>query len=112
MGQHLLVSKDLHSTLLEMRQIAQGVEWLHQKRITHADLKPNNILLKEGQLIIADVMPPAFRGCLRLRELEGTYDYFAPELHLGEATSACDIWSLGVIFLEMFHERRIRSLSG
>ena len=44
----MLIKRELHATLLEMKQIAQGVEWLHRANIIHGDLKPNNILLHEG----------------------------------------------------------------
>jgi len=106
----LLIRKEMQQTLLEMKQIAQGVEWLHRRGTPHADLKPSNILLKEGQLVFVDVLPPFFRNCVRLRDTDNTYDYFAPEYFSGVVSFASDIWSLGIIFVEMFYGRRMREL--
>lgn len=96
--------------LLEMRQLAQNVEWLHRKKVPHGDLKPTNILYNDGQLMLSDVMMPAFPHCLRQRNIEGTYDYFPPEHFSAILSPASDIWALGIIFLEMFHGKRLRLL--
>lgn len=99
-----------------------GVEALHDMRIIHCDLKPDNILVTpEGHLTISDFglsvswldrghegyPSEHFRG----RRLAGTDGYMAPEIvhrlldpnmpRRGNFGFAADIWSLGVIFAEL-----------
>ncbi|KAG0599871.1 hypothetical protein M758_12G184200 [Ceratodon purpureus] len=45
----------LHEAMDIALQIAVGVEYLHNNRVTHGDLKPNNVLIgsgKEGRLLV------------------------------------------------------------
>lgn len=102
--------KEMGHILQEMKQLAQCVEWLHSKGVVHGDIKPTNILYKDSQLLISDMMMPAFSHVLRLRDTPGTYDYFSPEHFSSLLSPASDIWSLGVIFLEMFHRKKVREL--
>lgn len=93
-----------------MKQLAQDVEWLHQKGTPHGNLKPSNVLILNTHLHLAEPLLPTFPYSLRLRPIEGTCDYLSPEFHQGVISMAGDVWSLGVIFLEMFHCRRLREL--
>lgn len=56
--------------------MAQGVRLLHQKHIAHGNLKPNNILIKDSNLYLSDMISPSFSKCLRFRNIAGTYDYY------------------------------------
>lgn len=96
--------------LLEMKKIAINLANLHRNKACHGDLKPNNIFLKEGNLILGDITIPSFTNTLRLREIQGTYDYFPPEHYQGGVTMSGDIWSLGLIFLEILMRKSIREL--
>eukprot|EP00041_Stephanoeca_diplocostata_P025195 m.654879 g.654879 ORF g.654879 m.654879 type:complete len:738 (-) comp22693_c0_seq3:251-2464(-) len=84
-----------------MRQIAQGLEFIHDKNIIYRDLKLENILLHKAQdtLVFADFglskkLPPNERT----KTICGTIQYMAPEL-LNDEPYGQDIdwWSLGVI---------------
>jgi serine/threonine protein kinase len=44
--QHLIKKKELSQTLLEMKQIAQHLSLMHQSKLSHGNLKPNNILVR------------------------------------------------------------------
>lgn len=91
-----------------LRQILEGVHYLHVNSVLHRDLKPQNILLSaDGGVRIGDF------GLARALTVEDhghplspdvvTFWYRAPELLLGEEcyTSAIDIWSVACIFVEL-----------
>jgi serine/threonine protein kinase len=109
-------------TLKQLSLQISGLEALHDMRIIHCDLKPDNILVyPDGHLSISDFglavswLDPryndypshAFRG----RGLGGTYGYMAPEIisafqnpdgpRRGNYGFAADIWSMGVIVAEL-----------
>jgi polo-like kinase 1 len=88
-------------TRFYMRQILQGVSYLHQKRIIHRDLKLGNLFLNdELQVKIGDFGLAAtieYEG-ERKKTLCGTPNYIAPEiLHKKGHSFEVDIWSLGCI---------------
>ena len=87
-------------------QILSGVAHCHAKRIIHRDLKPQNILIdKNAKIKIADFgLARAFSIPNRpYTEEVATLWYRAPEILLGsiEYSTPIDIWSVGVIFVEM-----------
>jgi serine/threonine protein kinase len=90
-------------------QILDGIDWLHQLGIAHRDVKPENIVCSDGGtrvrivdfgLATSDSTSSEF-GC-------GSTFYIAPEC-LGEwsksatsyATRSADVWSLGVILVNL-----------
>lgn len=90
-----------------MRQLAEGVGYLHDNWILHRDLKTSNLLLNNrGQLKIADFGMARYVGDPpppKLTQLVVTLWYRAPELLLGAKTydSKVDMWSIGCIFGEV-----------
>lgn len=90
-----------------MYQILSGVAHCHAKRVIHRDQKPQNILIdrKSGKIKIADFgLARAFSIPNRpYTEEVATLWYRAPEILLGsiEYSTPIDIWSIGVIFVEM-----------
>ena len=88
-------------------QLLQGVAHLHASGIIHRDLKPANIMLSRNhQIKIAD-FGLAKRWKTNLPTTPGmkvvTAWYRAPEIFLGDpkAGSAIDLWSIGIIFIEL-----------
>ncbi|XP_026148700.1 serine/threonine-protein kinase 17A [Mastacembelus armatus] len=86
-----------------MKQILEGVAFLHQNNIVHLDLKPQNILLTSssplGDIKIVD-FGLSRRVCNHheLREIMGTPEYVAPEvLNYEPISTATDMWSIGVL---------------
>lgn len=89
------------------KQIASALARIHSLGITHRDLKPGNIMLRDdGTLALID-----FGLAKRMRleqeitgsgQIFGTPYYMSPEQgHADEVDSRSDIYSLGVIFYEM-----------
>lgn len=89
-----------------MKQLIDGIGYLHSHRILHRDLKPQNLLLDdEGHIKLADFgLSRSFTVPTRTYTHEVvTLWYRAPELLLGAKmySTAVDIWSLGCIMVEM-----------
>lgn len=87
------------------RQVILGVEYLHYQKIIHGDLKPENLLLAEGDVIkVADLgVCNEFLGddsSIDQRTATGTPAFRAPETLSGQKIyfdgKSADVWSLGV----------------
>jgi histidyl-tRNA synthetase len=108
-----------------LRQILEGLAYLHKMGIMHRDLKPSNIFFTRGDIKIGDfglatrqneglqaaaaAHPPAADWA---SDSEATHDqtsgvgtalYAAPEQERGRAgyTAKVDLYSVGVVFFEM-----------
>jgi len=86
-------------------QVLKGLQYLHQQGVIHRDIKGANILsTKEGQVKLAD-----FGVATKLNETRksdsvvGTPYWMAPEIieMTGQQSSACDIWSVGCVTVEL-----------
>ncbi|XP_028699522.2 serine/threonine-protein kinase Nek11 isoform X2 [Macaca mulatta] len=85
-------------------QLLLGVDYMHERRILHRDLKSKNIFLKNNLLKIGDfgVSRLLMGSCDLATTLTGTPHYMSPEAlkHQGYDTKS-DIWSLACILYEM-----------
>ncbi|XP_075154871.1 phosphorylase kinase gamma isoform X1 [Haematobia irritans] len=93
-----------------MRQIFEGVEYIHAKNIVHRDLKPENILLDENHNVkITDFgFARQLKDGEKLTDLCGTPGYLAPETlkcNMFEGSPGygqeVDIWACGVIMFTL-----------
>ncbi|XP_068306893.1 cyclin-dependent kinase G-2-like [Pyrus communis] len=89
-----------------MKQLLEGVEYLHDNWILHRDLKTSNILLNnEGELKICDFgLSRQYGSPLKpYTSLVVTLWYRAPEILLGtkQYSTAIDMWSVGCIMAEL-----------
>lgn len=86
-----------------LRQILEGVSFLHAHDVVHLDLKPQNILLTSasplGDIKIVDFgLSRIMKHNEELREIMGTPEYVAPEiLNYDPISMATDMWSIGVL---------------
>jgi serine/threonine-protein kinase len=91
------------------RQLCAGLAAAHDKGVLHRDLKPSNIMIDgEGRARITDfglAMRPG--DATDEGMLVGTPAYMAPEQLSGRpATAKSDLYSLGLVFYEIFTGRK------
>lgn len=82
------------------RQVAAGIRYLHYQNIVHGDIKPQNLLIGEDQVVkIADfgISKMLHASGQKLVDAAGTPAFMSPELCGGENFSGqlADIWALG-----------------
>lgn len=96
-----------------VRQILQGLAYLHENDIIHRDIKGGNILVdNRGVIKISDfgiskkveesLLAPS-QSRLHRPSLQGSVFWMAPEVVKQTShTAKADIWSLGCLIVEMF----------
>eukprot|EP00667_Euglena_gracilis_P005831 EG_transcript_5868 len=95
-----------------MRQLAQGMYFLHSRNLVHRDIKPQNLLLSSSDLPTATLKIADFGfarylafdpSCLDLaKTLCGSPVYMAPEILSRRNYGAnVDLWSAGAVLFEM-----------
>jgi serine/threonine protein kinase len=86
------------------KPIADGLQYMHNKRLIHRDLKPENILLGiNGKLLLSDFGIAAIAhstNSLQTQGQSGTIHYMAPEQLQGKPRIASDQYALGIIIYE------------
>ncbi|VDK55148.1 unnamed protein product [Anisakis simplex] len=85
-----------------MFQMADALQYCHEKKVIHRDIKPENLLLGlQGELKIADFGWSVHAPSSRRATMCGTLDYLPPEMIQGnDHDEKVDLWSLGVLCYE------------
>ena len=99
-----LIAKGLHvyDAVDIAIQICLALAAAHTVGICHGDVKPTNILVRDGRqpyrIVLADFG--------RTRAVRGAPAYMAPEIMEEQPTASSDLYSLGVVLFEMLAQRR------
>jgi serine/threonine kinase 4 len=89
-----------------MRQVIEGLIYLHSKNIVHRDIKASNLLYQNGVVKIADFGVSIFNK--EKNKTEGSYSrigspyWMSPEV-LSDSiyNEKTDIWALGITAIEL-----------
>ncbi|XP_039609350.1 myosin light chain kinase 3-like isoform X2 [Polypterus senegalus] len=89
-------------TILFIKQICDGIQYMHQMYILHLDLKPENILCVDratNKIKIIDFgLARRYKPREKLKVNFGTPEFLAPEvINYDFVSFPTDMWSLGVI---------------
>ncbi|EGW33324.1 Cdc2-related protein kinase, partial [Spathaspora passalidarum NRRL Y-27907] len=117
------VELELNQIKCFMKQLLEGIQYIHEQGFLHRDIKAANILIDfNGVLKIADFgLARTYHGKIpKLGQGPGggeraytglvvTRWYRPPELLLGERkyTTAVDLWGIGCVFAELFTHKPI-----
>jgi Tol biopolymer transport system component len=125
-GETLAGPLPLEEALAIAKQIADGLEYAHEKGIIHRDLKPANIkVTPEGQVKVLDFglakamaedpqrfdfqnSPTMSLAATKMGVILGTAGYMAPEQARGAAVDRrADIWAFGAVLFELLSGKRL-----
>jgi serine/threonine protein kinase/Tol biopolymer transport system component len=121
-GETLPVGLPLDIALRYAKQMAEALEYAHERGIVHRDLKPANVkVTAEGAVKLLDFGlakavedpgpargdPTLTLGATRVGVILGTAAYMSPEQAGGKpADRRADVWSFGAVFYEMLAGQR------
>ncbi|MES1910277.1 MAG: hypothetical protein MHM6MM_002902 [Cercozoa sp. M6MM] len=107
-----------------MRSVLCAVSYLHENRIAHCDLKPDNFMFvskdEDANLKVIDfgMSKRRRRSRQKFSRMCGTPYYLAPEVLRGEYNESADLWSVGVVcfvmlfgFPPFFSDPRVTTVS-
>uniref|UniRef100_A0A8C5N3T7 non-specific serine/threonine protein kinase n=1 Tax=Gouania willdenowi TaxID=441366 RepID=A0A8C5N3T7_GOUWI len=87
-----------------IKQVLDGVKYLHSKRIAHFDLKPENIMLLDRTVPLPRIklidfgLAHVIEAGVDFKNIFGTPEFVAPEIVNYEPLGLeADMWSIGVI---------------
>src|SRR5579885_2267785 len=87
-----------------VKQVAEALQYAHERNLIHRDIKPENMLLSESQQVLLSDFGIALvtqsTQYPSTQEVIGTAAYMAPEQFQGKPRRASDQYALGVVVYE------------
>ena len=87
-----------------VKELAKGIDYLHEAGIVHRDLKPHNVFFEDGFVKIGDY---SLSKVITVSHASGhtmtvgSVHYMAPEISMGKYDKTVDLYALGVMLYEM-----------
>ncbi len=93
-----------------VRKLAEALAYAHRQKVTHRDVKPANVMLRQdGEPLLMDFgLANRAEGEHKLTQagvVMGTPEFMAPEQWQGQAQAASDQYSLGCLLFELLTGR-------